>query len=157
MTEILERKLVVREAQAKQYIEQRISNAAQDLNRRNDIAMQVELSNEVLSRFITRLYERDEDNVFIAIDRRTYRILLAVPWGENGWKYGGLRRNEARILSHILMQRTQADAPLFDFADRQWFLNVGSYRSKEAALAYLEAKPISRKEWRLELERVRRK
>ena len=113
--------------------------------------MRVELCNEVMTKFIAKIYTRDAAGAWVHVDAVTYRISAPKPWGSSGWKYYGLRQWEARVLSKILISRMQIRqfTALFDYntETREWYLNVGAYRTLASAMAYLEAKPITLGEW----------
>lgn len=151
MTQILERKVAVRDAKARAYLQQRIGDAATNLSRRGDLAAKVELANEAICNFISKVYTREPDGEWVYIDPITYRILIVKPWGDSGWKTSGLLRSEARTVSRILMSRVRRGDPvLFDFnsVTREWYLNLALFRSYEAAISYTERFPIRIKEWR---------
>lgn len=152
MTELIDRKEIIRtERQAETFIRQRLQQAADLYGDKVDAAMRVELCNEVLAKFITKIYTRDAAGAWVHVDAITYRILAPKPWGSSGWKYAGLRQWEARILSKILISRMQTRqfTALFDYntETREWYLNVGAYRSLDIAMGYLQAKPITLGEW----------
>ena len=150
MTQIIERKTMARDAKARKHVQDRIGKAAVQLSKRADVKAKVELCNEVLCNLITQLYEKDSTGWYKNLEKKTYRINLAVPWGEKGWKQGGLRQAEARTLSKILRERvTSEKVVLFDynFHTREWFLVISSFRTKNAALNYVEKLPITMEEW----------
>lgn len=152
MTEIIERKALIRtEATAKKFILDRIEEAAVKFSEVVDIKMRVELANEILCRFVEKIYTRDA-GAWVYLDNVTYRIITAKPWGSSGWKYYGLRQWEARVLGKVLLIRATEQQPtvLFDynFELHDWYLNLASFRAKESAMGYLNAKPITVAEWR---------
>lgn len=136
-----------------QYAKQRMAQAAVELSKAGDMALHVELANEVLCKLVGILYQTDSDGVYANIDSATHRLLVPAPWGSAGWKKWGLRHWEATVLRGVLMGRLgQArHIPLFDYSDvhRNWFLNFASYRSIDKAHAYLKHCAVSLVEWRV--------
>lgn len=150
---IVDRKAEIRNlAHPTPMIKQRMAVAAQELTRAGNAAIRVELVNEALCRFTAMLYERDQDGVWPNIDIRTYRLLVAAPWGSAGWKRWGLRKWEARIMRGIMLGRvTDKRRPcLFDYNTeaRTWYLNGIDYPVFDAAQHYLSRAPITLAEWR---------
>lgn len=130
------------------YIKQRLATQADQLSNAARIQGAIELANEALCKLTTLCYECI-DKQPVNVDRVTYRLLIPMPWGDSGYRYWGLRSIEARILRSVLMKRAHSDPQraLFDYGDRQWFLNAHTYKSAAAALAYLKSAPITAREW----------
>lgn len=158
MTEQFVRKVAIRDAKMRKHVQDRIGEGAKKMSERADLAARIELCNEAMCNFITQLYEKDEAGWYKNLEKKTFRINLAVPWGDSGWKQGGLRRAEARILSQILRKRVEEHkVVLFDynFYTREWFLEVSLFRTKNVALDYIEKAPITIEEWDKNSEQVR--
>ena len=130
------------------FIKQRIAVNANSLSNAARIQGAVEIANESLCKLVSILYETI-DRQPVNVDSKTFRLLVPCPWGDSGYSKWGMRSTEARVLRSVLMWRAHQDpaAALFDYGDRRWFLNVSGYRTQSAAMAYLQAKPITAKEW----------
>jgi hypothetical protein len=153
---VRDRKPEIRGSKPREYVVQRLADSAAQLSRAGVMQARVELVNEALCRLTALLYETDSDGVLCNLDRLTYRLRIAAPWGDRGYKVWGLRRWEARILSAILRDRQAAFRPnagrpplfVYDPATRYWSLNIGDYESLQAAQWYLQKGAVSLKEWR---------
>ncbi len=147
--ETLERIPGIRQAETPgHYIKQRLASQADSLSNAAHIQASIEVANESLCKLASICYECI-DRQPVNIDHYTYRLLIPMPWGDSGYRKWGMRAIEARVLRAVLMNRAHSDpqAALFDYADRQWFLNAHTYKSAAAALAYLKGKPIVAREW----------
>lgn len=136
-------------------IEQRrgvIAAAAQALSRRGLASAKTELVNSALLELAKLLYAADEDGQPCHYDPPTRRILVALPWGSEGYKTWGLRASEARSLRKIMLDRTMLTEPFplvdWDAECRSWLLNVRPYLSLGRAVLYLQTYPVSVQEWR---------
>jgi len=152
ISELIDRKVLLRRANPAAHVKQRIAQAAEDLNRAGLLQSQCEVANEAVCKFCTMLYQRDSDGVWANIDNRTGRLLVPSPWGNAGWKHWGLRQWEAIVLRSVLMARFKEtkQKPLFDYSDvtRSWYLNANDFPTSESAHAYLHRRPVSLSEWR---------
>lgn len=129
------------------FIKQRMTATAEQLSNAARIQGAIEMANEALCKLASICYQTI-DKIPVNVDSRTYRLLVPAPWGDSGYAKWGMRAVEARILRAVLMARAHNDNDaLFDYAARQWFLNVPVYKSSAAALEYLRSKPITAKEW----------
>jgi hypothetical protein len=154
--QVFERKPEVRGATLKGYVQQRIAHNAQELSRAGRMAARVEIANEALCRLTQLAYELDTDGELCNVDRVTYRLLIAAPFGSKGWKGWKLRRWEARALAAILRNRQANFKPgkdrpplfVYDPLCNGWSLNIGDYDSLKAAQWWLQKEPITVKEWR---------
>ncbi len=137
------------------YLKQRLAKTAQELSLRGEAQAHVEIVNEALCKVTELLYQADTDNSFANVDNRTFRILVPLAWGSDGFKMWGIRQWEADVLRAILITRSTAqDAKrpaLFDFGtvSRRWFLNVSDYGSYDLALRFLQREPVTLATWRL--------
>lgn len=130
------------------FVRQRILANAESLSNAATIQGAIEIANESLCKLASILYDT-VDRQLVNIDSRTYRLLVPAPWGDSGYSKWGMRAVEARILRACLMRRVMRESTdaLFDYADRRWFLNAGTYKTSTAALGYLKSRPISAAEW----------
>lgn len=153
--DIIERTQQIRDAAAdpNRTIKQRVADAAASLSLVGENQKRVEWLNESVLAMTKLCYEVDADGVPCHIDRLTYRLLIAAPWGRGGWKRWKLRAWESAILGQILRVRCQMQRvpPVFDYNDEtgKWYLNYGQYQRFDQALLYWKSNPISLKEWRL--------
>lgn len=154
LVEEIERKNVIRIAnQPATYVKQRIAEAAKGLSLAGSAQVRCELVNESLCKLTTVLYEQDGDGTLANVEVVTERILIPVPWGSSGWKLWGLRYWEARTLAKILRVRVENRRKLpvlFDYSaeSRNWYINVDTYPTVDAALVYLQKHPVSLHEWK---------
>jgi len=152
ISELIDRKVLIRGSSPTAHVRQRLQQAATDLNRAGLLQAQCELMNEALCRFTTMVYQRDTDGTWANIDARTGRLLVCAPWGNSGWKRWGLRQWEAVVLRAVLMSRFKESTrpPLFDYSDhtKSWYLNANSYPTLDVAQTYLERSTIALGEWR---------
>lgn len=151
----LKRKPLIRRVKPREYIRQRLAEAAASLSLAGMLAARVELANEALHRLVQLLYERDTDGVLANVDPVTYRLLIPAPWGRAGWRSWGLRQHEGVTLRGVLRTRQAAwhknQRPLlFDYNEvlRSWHINIGDYGVVEAAVWWLEKSPVTLAEWR---------
>lgn len=125
-----------------------VRTMSQNLSRRGAMAAKAHFCNEAVLRLIELVFEKDTDDGPANLDRASYRILIPLPWGENGHRAYGLRSTEQRALRRhmfALQNNKDGDPPLFvyDPVCRSWFLNIWDhYTSKRVALNYWE-------QWRL--------
>jgi len=150
ISELIDRKVLIRGSSPTAHVRQRIAQAADELNRAGTIAARVELVNEALCKFAILLYQKDTDGTLANVDGVTGRVLVCAPWGSAGWQRWGLRNWEARVLRSVLMARLH-DAkrpPLFDYGNNTWYLNRAHYRSVGQAQHQLEQAPVTVSEWR---------
>jgi hypothetical protein len=138
----------IRRAAPDTYVRQRVQDHADRLSRAAQVQAAVELANEAVCRAATICYE-SVDRQPVNVDQHTYRILIPLPWGDSGYRYWGMRSAEARVLRAVLMGRVHSEplVALFDYSDRQWFLNAAVYKSAAVALDYLKRNPIVAREW----------
>jgi hypothetical protein len=162
VSEVVDRKVVIRLAHPHTYARQRLGEAGAELSRAGELAARVEVANEAICKLISVLYEVDADSCPANIDRRTGRILVPVPWGNSGWAAWGIRNHEARILRAILLKRsaqggTESKAiPLFLYCEisHSWALNIFDYPTAAAALDHARRHPVSLKAWRSYAEKA---
>lgn len=143
------------------HIKQRMAANTAEMDKSGEAAMHCEVLNEALLKLVALLYKRDEDGILANMDAMTGRILIALPWGDSGYKRWGLHSREAICLRHILMTRLSANHArhLFDYSpeSRTWFVNVVHYPDVDRAMAYLQRKPILTGEWRTAASEYRQK
>lgn len=143
------------------FVRERLAEAAEKLNRVTELATYTEVSNEAIVKLTAMLYEPAIDGEFANVDTVNGRILVPVPWGDNGWQAWGLRNWEAVVLRRILRQRCLSTKPvsLFDFNEQsnRWHLDIAAYPTRDSAFAYLKQFPITAEEWRAFSEAYRRK
>lgn len=148
---LIERTQSIRDALPLPSVKQRLGQTAQALDRAGDNQGRVELLNESCLALTSILYNTDPAGRYANIDERTYRIIVAAPWGKSGWRRWGLRSWEADVLRKILINRTNLRrvAPLFDFngETNQWYLNIIDYPSATDALQYWKRYPVTLKEF----------
>lgn len=130
------------------YIKQRLQFNAEELSNAARIQGAIEMSNEALFKVVSLLYET-VDRFPVNVDSRTYRVLIALPWGDTGYKRWGMHAVEARILRALLIARSKnpKTPALFDYGDGRWHLAVQHYASAALAADYLRTHPITSKEW----------
>lgn len=143
------RRIAVQDSKIRGGIAARLGKFAKKVDRGADIAARVMLANEALYTFVDQLYYFEGDR-FRYIDPVNWRILIPCPWGSIGWKASGLRRQEARILSNILLKRARVDS-LFAYNDvtRFWHVNLKFYPAYLKACGYLSTNPLTVDEWRI--------
>lgn len=136
------------------YVRRRIGEQAETLSLAGQTQAQVEAVMESLTKLVTLLYQVDTDGGYANVDRRTWKILIPVAWGEGGWKKWGLRHREAQHLRRILLTRAMTRNALFDYNQigRSWHLNLRAYPTLEKATGYLKQYPVELPEWRNEIE-----
>ena len=129
---------------------QRMSQAAEQLNRAGTLQAQIGVVEGALVALINVLYATDADGQPANYDAVTGRILIPLPWGSSGWKHWGLRKMEAQQWHDVLninldgvfnMCRHVVDA----MCDRNFgrIVNIGSVHSIVASKyksAYVSAK-----------------
>lgn len=151
--DIIERAQAIRTAASDpdRTIKQRMARAAQDLSLAGYNQSRVETLNEACLALTRELYTVDPDGRLANVDNKTYRILIAKPWGKGGWKRWEMRDWEATVLRKILMMRAEMRrvAPLFDYGGGQWFLNLTDYPRIDIALIYWKQQPIHLRDWHL--------
>lgn len=152
LEKLIDRAQGIRQAVVAPNVKQRLAETAQELSLAGANQMRVELLNEAVLALTRILYETDPDGVGANLDRRTYRILVPVPWGKAGWRRWGLRDWEATMLRQILIVRSQMRRvpPLLDYneAARSWHLNLAEFARLDQALLYWKTNPITLREWR---------
>ena len=136
------------------YIKQRLAKTAQELSLRGEAQAHCEIVNEALCRVTQLLYEADTDGTFANVDHKTYRILIPLAWGSDGFKMWGIRQWEADVLRAILIDRSAQNSKrpaLYDFSpvSRRWFLNVSDYGSYDLAQRFLQREAVTLATWRL--------
>lgn len=148
----VERKQDVRLSEPSGYVRRRIGQEASNLSLAGQMAACVELVNESLCRLTEMLYEPEVDGGFANVDMVTWRILIPVPWGSQGWRVWGLRAWEAEALRKLLLVRSemQRHVRLYDYNEVSytWHLNLHDYPTYDLALAYLERHPVTLQDWR---------
>lgn len=148
----VERKIDIRLSKPREYIRQRFEQETSNLSLAGQMAACVELVNEALCRLTELLYEADVDGEFANVDSVTWRILIPVPWGSQGWRLWGLRAWEAESFRKLLMLRgeMQRHISLYDYnaQARTWHLNLNKYPTYAQAMLYLERHPITLQDWR---------
>jgi hypothetical protein len=101
----------------------------------------------------------DDHGVLVNVDPVTHRILLPLPWGDEGWRIWKMfRHNEAVALRGVLLARVKGDIiPIFDYNEvtRKWMLSADAYTNVDHAQAYLKAFPILISEWRKSADNYR--
>lgn len=131
---------------------QRMSQAAEQLNRAGTLQAQLGVAEGALVALVTVLYATDADGQPANYDLATGRILIPLPWGSSGWKHWGLRKSEAAHLRKVLLGRAamRRPAPLFahDQETRQWFLDYETYQTADTALMWVQAFGPQLGEWR---------
>jgi hypothetical protein len=136
LTTLVERTQQIRDALPLPNMKQRLAAAAAELSNAGDNQTRVE----------------DPDGVLRNVDRKTYRILVKMPWGRGGWQFWGLRYWEAEQLRSILRVRCQMQRvpPLFDWNEysMKWHLNFSDYPRLDLALLYWKRNAITLSEWR---------
>lgn len=149
---LIERTQQVRDALPLPNIKQRMAAAAAELSNAGDNQARVEVLNEAVLHATQVVYLSDPDGVLRNVDRKTYRIMVKMPWGRAGWDFWGLRYWEAEMLRSILRVRCQMQRvpPLFDWNEysMKWHLNVADYARLDLALFYWKRNPITLNEWR---------
>lgn len=156
------RKAIIRgEVEAKKFAAQRTTEAATALSRKNELQVYAEIMNEALFKLTAMLYEQAADGEFANVDPVNGRILVPVPWGNDGWSAWGLRNWEAIVLRNILRQRMLSEKilALYGFSEKtnRWHMDIKTYRTYEAAFRYLQQYPITANEWRAFGDAYRRK
>lgn len=148
---------------------QALAQAADRLSQAGVLRAHLDAMLEAMAALVSILYDADEDGMPANYDYVTRRILIVLPWGDSGWQqWGGLRKWEAIIMRKILIARVKEPRrrpPLFDYGNRQWFLNTRDYPNAKAALEWLRKEGPSLAEWRTavlayrqgETERMRRR
>jgi len=146
---ITERRIAVQDSKIRGGIAARMGKFARKVNKGADTAARVMLVNEALHTFVDQLYLYEAGR-FVYIDPVTWQILTPCPWGSKGWKASGLRRQEARILSKVLIDRDKSrDNALFNYNGlaNTWHLDLQLYPGWFRAKAYLDSYPIKIDEW----------
>lgn len=161
LTTLIERTQTIRDALPLPSVKQRLANAAQELSLAGDNQARVELLNEAVMAATNLCYETDPDGALCNIDRKTYRILVKMPWGRAGWEFWGLRYWEAEQLRSILRVRCQMQRipPLFDWNEysMKWHLNASDYPRIDLALLHWKRQPITLSEWRTHADAYRQR
>jgi hypothetical protein len=163
LTTLFERGVEIRQAASNPNgaIKQRIAAAAAELSNAGNNQARVDLLNEAVMAAITLCYETDPDGALCNIDRKTYRILVKMPWGRVGWQHWGLRFWEAEILRSVLRVRSEMRrvSPLFDWNEysMKWHINYSDYGRIDQALLHWKANPITLKDWRLYADAYRQR
>lgn len=131
---------------------QRMSQAAEQLNRAGTLQAQIGVVEGALVALINVLYATDADGQPANYDAVTGRILIPLPWGSSGWKHWGLRKMEAQHLRRVLMGRAamKRPAPLFahDHETHQWFVDNETYPAANDALLWVQKFGPQLGEWR---------
>ena len=134
----------------------RMKARAEEISRVGDLAAHAATVEAALMKAIQIVYEADTDGLPANFDLHTGQIWIALPWTKTGWKLYGLRDWESDLLRWILLRRLTNGAieSLFDYnqSARRWVLRSDIYPSKERALAWLKADPVTVHEWRAALE-----
>ena len=91
---------------------QRMATAAAELNLAGTLQAQLGVCEAALRALIAVLYATDGDDQPANIDAVTGRILIPLPWGNQGWKRWGLRKWEAACLRKLMLERAQLRRPL---------------------------------------------
>jgi len=134
----------------------RMKARADEISRAGDLAAHAAVVEAALMKAISIMYDPDTDGLPANFDLHTGQIWIALPWTKTGWKLYGLRDWESDLLRWILFGRLNTGSidPLFDYnqSARRWNLRNDLYPSKERALAWLKADPITISEWRAALE-----
>ena len=133
ISELIDRKVLIRGSSPTAHVRQRIAQAADELNLAGLLQSQCELANEALCLLTAILYQADSDGVWANVDARTGRLLVPAPWGNRGWKQWGLRQWEGVVLRGALMRRHRSKkaVPLFDYSNltRAWYVNLTTYQA----------------------------
>ena len=126
----------------------RLRAVAETLNRRGLLEAKVAIANEALFAVTEILWDVDADGSYANVDVDG-RILVALPWGRNGYKAWGLRVTEMRALNHVLRHRSHGGSnPLFVFDGEARCWLVGRGYTKRTAMAYLRTMPVTLAEYR---------
>lgn len=145
--QLVDRLAAIRHADVTPAVKQRIADAAQYIDAAATNQMRVETLNESVLAFTVTVYQSGADGRLAFVDDRTWRLLIAAPWGRAGWRYWKLRAWEGEILRKILFLRAEARraAPLFDYNSeaRTWHLNIGQYPALADGMEYWRRRPIA--------------
>jgi hypothetical protein len=160
---MLERAFEIRDAKPANVVRKRIGDIAAALSDRGGMAGRCELANEVIGELLALCYHIDEDGEWANLDPITYRIRKPVPWGPKGWKAWKLRKHESVALRAILHERQammeaaqRGYGPLvYDKDEHSWYLNLADFPTLEKALSWYTQRPISLREWRTVVQRIR--
>lgn len=126
-----------------------IRQAAEAIGRRNIATAKARTLEAAVNAFVDQLYDRDESGRWWNIDTEDGRILIPCPWGRAGYRYWGLRRGEGDILRMLAMHWQTADNPPFVYSTmvRQWYLDIGAYRTPIDVARWLESHPVDAETW----------
>lgn len=127
-----------------------IKAAAESMSRRNLASANAELLNETIIRLTILCYEVDDTGNYCNVDFRTGRILIPMPTSRIGRPKWQLYRSEGDTLRKILYhwQNNAEPAPLYQYDNRSWYINLIDYPTIEHAKQYLGRDPISPQLWR---------
>lgn len=136
------------------YVDDRIGEVADSLNRGAIIAARLKLVNQALTDLALKIYEVDEAGhpVYVDVYEDVYCLRIPLPWGSKGWRYWRLRQREGRILRKILDKRMRASerVALFHYSGdlNAWALNR-RYDTPSKYAAYWTQQPVTMSEWRM--------
>lgn len=125
-----------------------INRNTDTLSKASAITTQVARCNEALAALVALCFERVE-KIPVNVCTRSRRILVALPWGSAGGSDWGRNTTERDVLRAIMIERSLQPGALFayDQDTKTWSLNTDSCKSEAMALAYLQANPITVREW----------
>ena len=142
------------------YIRQRIADAGAQLDRAGRLQSQLDLCIEAVAALLSVAYNVDSDGRPANVDPVTGQLLIPVPWSDGGCRRWGLRQWEARRLRTILRDRARRPRrlpPLFDYSEinNRWYIDLTTYPTPAAALAWLRRDGPSLAEWRSVMDEAR--
>ncbi|HMN27909.1 MAG TPA: hypothetical protein PKE45_07100, partial [Caldilineaceae bacterium] len=115
--------------------------------------------NNALLRLTELIYAPSDDGEFDNVDPTSGRILIAKPWGSEGWRHFKLSRRKADILRHCLMHKRPSKRPVLYFYDagaNDWYADLASYPTLQAAMFWVKHEQIDLAEWRQAGNEVRK-
>lgn len=153
ISQLPDRLAAIRYAEVTPAVKQRIMEAAAGIDADATNQMRVETINEAALAFTVVAYQLGADGRLAFVDDRTWRLLIAAPWGRAGWKYWKLRAWEGEVMRKILFLRaeSQRKASLYAYNEQSktWHLNVGAYPTLDHGMDYWRRQPITQKEFLL--------
>lgn len=155
MQKILDRAVGALEAQPKGHVRQRMREFAMSMSNAGAASARVEVANAALCGVLALAYHAD-GGTLPNLDPLTGRLLKPMPWGTNGWRAWGLRRWEADVFRHILLERQrmrearrgQLGPLIYSWEERYWLVDTEAYPTLEAACVWLQRNEITDSEWR---------
>jgi hypothetical protein len=121
----------------------RLQSVARGISRRSLYEGVAGICNAALASAVAVCFERLSGQL-VNVDRRTWRVLVPVPWGKIGYQRYGLRSTEGAVLRAIMVARADTGPPfLYDADARRWLINLADYRTAGMAEAYLDLFPVT--------------